>query len=93
MNIKPADLPPSAEFSTGLFEYLKKFPYQACITVGRVYTAEFKEFHNWCLDNLGKKHLDWHIIGNGKAGEYRLLFKDGKKYTWFCLKYSDIIND
>lgn len=75
-------------------EYLKNFPYQISVHLGKVYTPEFKEFNAWCEKNLGVKYKDWFLIGHGgmSNSKYTLWLKDTKKSMFLALKYSEAID-
>lgn len=76
--------------SNSINEYMKNFPFHIRVNLGRVYSAEFKEFNAWCEDNLGVKYKDWFLIG--QPGRYTLWLKDTKKSMFLALKYSESID-
>lgn len=75
-------------------QYLRNFPYKINVNLGKVYTAEFKEFHEWCSSNLGIKYKDWFLAGAGgvRNTKYTLYLKDTKKSMFLALKYSESID-
>jgi hypothetical protein len=74
--------------------YVKKFPYRIRIKLGRTYTNEFKEFHEYCLTTLGTKYKDWFIVTDGGTHNdtWTLWLKDDKKSMFLALKYSECID-
>lgn len=86
---QPGTLLPAGA-SNSIADYMKKFPYHIKVKLGKVYTPEFKEFHEWCVNNLGIKYKDWHLIGS--PGNYTLWLKDTKKSMFLTLKYSESID-
>jgi hypothetical protein len=74
--------------------YMKNFPFHIKIKLGRVYTAEFKEFNAWCESNLGVKYKDWFITSQSgpSTGNYTLWLKDTKKSMFLTLKFSESID-
>ena len=75
-------------------DYLKNFPYRIRVSLGKVHTAEFKEFNQWCTANLGIKYKDWFLAGAGgtRTIQYTLYLKDSKKSMFLALKYSECID-
>lgn len=74
--------------------YMQNFPYSISVKLGKVYSQEFKEFHEWCHKHLGKKYKDWFIVANGvsKLGTFTLYLKDNKMSMFLALKYSESID-
>ncbi len=76
--------------SNSIAEYMKNFPYNIRVKLGKVYSQEFKDFNNWCEDNLGTKYKDWFLVGS--PGRYTLYLKDTKKSMFLALKFSEAID-
>lgn len=90
-NLKQPYQPHPDEFGVEFAKYMRRFPFQITVRIGKVYTPEFKEFHKWCEDNLGKKHLDWFIHARDR-NRYTLFLRDSKWNMFLALKFSDIVD-
>ena len=78
------------DVTDSISDYLKKFEYSITLTLGQVYSPEFKEFQVWCEQRLGAKYKDWFIVNTGR-GEYRLFCRSNKWAMFLALEHVDRI--
>ena len=81
---------PDPSFDCAMIEYLAQFEYKVTLRLGASYSAEFKEFTEWCTQRLGVKYKDWFMYAQNK-GTYTLFCRNNKWAIFLALTYVDKI--
>lgn len=80
-------------FAVAIHSYLKKFDHHVELKIGATYSKEYREFDEWCHANLGEKHKDWFIVGQGgsKDIKYTLHLRNSRWGILLALKFPDLV--
>jgi hypothetical protein len=80
------------EFDKAAAEYLSQFPLTLTLNLGQSYGSTFKEFHQWCADNLGYQYKDWFLVST-KRGIFTLYLRNPKWLSILALRFSDLVDN
>lgn len=72
----------------GLADYLGQFDYTLALRLGPTWHRDYRQFEQWCHDNLGRKFKDWFIVSRGQ-GVYTLYARNSKWAMFLALTWVD----
>lgn len=81
--------------AVAIHSYLKKFDYHIELKLGASYSKEYKEFDEWCHNNLGEKYKDWYIIGQGGSKDinYTIHLRNSRWGILLALRFPELVTN
>ena len=80
--------------AVAIHNYMKKFDYHIELKLGPTWSEEYKEFDQWCWDNLGEKYKDWFVMGQGGSKDirYTLHLRNSRWGVILPLRFPDLVD-